>query len=315
MRAIVFDTFGGPEVLQLRDVPEPEAGVGQVLIEVKAIGVNPVDWKLREGYLAERIPHQFPVTPGWDVAGIVRALGVGVSSLQVGDEVWAYCRRDVVQQGSYAEYMVLPEYLASIKPASISFTEAAAVPLAGLTAWQALHDAAKLSRGGSVLIHAAAGGVGAFAVQLARRFGAEIVGTASAGNAEFVRQMGADRVIDYTSQDVRAEVRKHFPEGVDVVFDCVGGKVTEESAELVAADGCLVTIANFGAVEGLKQRGIGAMSVFVRPDREQLAALGELAASERLQVHVEEVYPLAEAARAQERSKAGHVRGKLVLVP
>ncbi len=314
MKAIRFYEFGGPERLQLETIESPQPAPSEVLVEVKAAGVNPVDWKIREGYLSEVLPHQFPIIPGWDAAGVVRSCGIGVTSLEPGDDIWSYCRRDIVQQGAYSEYMVLPEHLAAKKPENLSFEQAAAIPLAGLTAYQALFEAGNLQAGQTVLIHAAAGGVGHLAVQLAKQSGARVIGTAGSSNHDFVKQLGADVMIDYHEQNVNDAVKAECPDGVDCIFDCVGSESAEQSAEVLAGNGRFVTIVNLTGFEDLKREGIDARAVFVRPDREQLNRLRAMAENSKLRVHIEESFPLESAAEAQNRSQAGHVRGKLVLV-
>lgn len=313
MKAIMFREFGGSEKLEVKNIEIPQPAPSEVLVEVKAAGVNPVDWKIREGYLSGVLPHQFPIIPGWDVAGVVQSCGIGVTSLQPGDEIWSYCRRDIVQHGAYVEYMVLPEHLAAKKPKNLSFQQAAAVPLAGLTAYQALFEAGNLQAGQTVLIQAAAGGVGHLAVQLAKKSGARVIGTASSANHDFVKQLGADFMIDYQKEDVNSAVRTECPGGVDCVFDCVGGDVTEQSAEVLTGNGRLVTIVSLTGLDKVKEKGVDARSVFVRPDHEQLNRLSAMADNNEISVHIEKSFPLDSAADAQVESQKGHVRGKLVL--
>lgn len=315
MKAIVLHEFGGPDKLEFTDLELPQPAPSQVTVDIKGIGVNPVDWKIREGYLDGLIPHQFPIIPGWDMAGVVTDVGIGVTSLAPGDEVWAYCRRETIQYGSYAEKLNLPEQLVTRKPASIDFTEAGAVPLAALTAWQGLFEAGGLTAGETVLVQAAAGGVGHFAVQLARENGSKVIGTASNNNHDWVKALGADVMIDYHEQDVADAVKSECPGGVDLVLDCVGGDVTEQSAKAMADNGRLVTIVSLTEIPDLRNRGVDAKAVFVRPDRQQLNQLAQMIDEERLTVHIDETFPLEKAAKAQEKSQAGHVKGKLVILP
>src|SRR6185369_6723311 len=197
MKAVRIHSYGGPEVLVYEDAPRPEAAAGEVLIRVHAAGVNPLDWKVRAGYVQEWLQHQFPLIPGWDVAGIVEAVGRGVEQFRPGDAVYGLL--DISKNGAYAEYVAAPARSLARKPATVDHVKAAAVPIAALTAWQALFDVARLAAGQTVLVHAAAGGVGHFAVQLAKWQGARVVGTASAANASFVKELGAAQVIDYQS--------------------------------------------------------------------------------------------------------------------
>jgi len=315
MKAVYHEDFGPVEVLQYGELPRPAPGRGEVLVRVRAAGVNPVDWKIREGLLKTRLPHQFPIIPGWDVAGVIAELGPGVGRLHKGDAIYAYARKPVIKDGCYAEYVTLPARQIAPKPESLSFEEAAGVPLAALTAWQALFDAADLRPGQVVLVQAAAGGVGSFAVQLAKHRGAIVIGTARAENHDYVRGLGADYVVDYTATEVGEEVRRWFPRGVDVALDAVGGATQVHTASLVRQGGTLVTIlapqAETEAV--LKRRGARLAYVFVAPNAAQLRRLTTLVESGRLRVHLAATLPLSEAAEAQRRVQSGHTRGKIVL--
>ena len=314
MRAIVFDEFGGRDRLHLTERPRPEPGPGEVRIAVAAAGVNPVDWKLREGKLADRLPHEFPVTPGWDAAGVVDRVGEGVDDLAPGDEVYTYCRLPTVHAGAYAEFVAVPAAMVARKPANLTLEHAAAVPLAALTAWQALVDSAEVRGGEHVLVHAAAGGVGHFAVQIAGHRNARVFGTASRGNHPFLEGLGVERTFDYANLDFRQRVRDIEPDMVvDVVLDTVGGETLTRSAELLREGGRLVSIVDPDGVAALADRGVDARFVFVEPDGAELAHIARLIEEGDIVPHVSEVLPLAEAARAHELSEAGHVRGKLVL--
>lgn len=314
MRAIALNEWGGRDRLELMDLPDPKVGPDTVLIDARAAGVNPVDFKIREGYLAELLPHHFPLILGWDVAGVVAAVGPAVTGFAAGDEVYSYCRKPSLEEGTYAERVAVQARHVAAKPSSLDFTQAAAVPLAGLTAYQALFDALELQSGESVLIQAAAGGVGSFAVQLAARAGAHVIGTASARNHEHVRELGAAEVIDYTQTDVAEAIRGNHPEGVDAVFDMVGGETLTNGFEMLRDGGRLASIAQPPALgEEQQQRGLSARYVFVEPRGDQLAELARAIDAGELAVHVEEVLPLERAADAHERLEAGHVRGKLVL--
>jgi NADPH2:quinone reductase len=314
MRAIVFDEFGGADKLKLTEVPDPVAGPGEVLIRVVASGVNPVDWKIREGHLKGGFPHVLPIIPGWDVAGVVEAVGEGVSRLRVGHRVWAYGRKAVIQMGAYAEYIVLPQTSVALMPRGLLFHEAAGVPLAGLTAYQCLFGEPKLTSGQTALIHAASGGVGSLAVQLAKSVGARVIATAGPSNLEFVRELGADHVIDYRAQDLVAAVRSHSPAGVDLVLDSVGGDVQVQSLALLRPGGHLVSISSTPKAELLQRHGVTGRFLFVSPSVEQLDAISALVEAGRFRVEITRLYPLAAAAAAQAESQTGHTRGKIILV-
>jgi len=314
MKAIAIREFGGREKLERMDLPLPAVGEGEVLVRVKAAGVNPVDWKIREGWLKDLFPHRFPLVPGWDAAGIVEKIGPGVSRFRVGDEIFAYCRKPVVQDGAYAEYIALTEEHMAFKPRNTTFTEAAGIPLTALTAYQALVDAAGIRSGERVLIHAAAGGVGGFGVQIAKGRGALVWGTASGRNGDYVRSLGAERVIDYSRDDFRKVVRSAYPDGMDVVFDCVGGDVLKKSVEIVRKGGRLISIVDSLDEGSLGRADIRFEFVFVAPNAKELSEIGQMVEQGRLKVRLEEVLPLEEAAKAHELSESRHTRGKIVLV-
>lgn len=312
MKAIVMNEFGGVEVLKHAEVPTPEPGEAEVLVRVKAAGVNPVDVKIRAGYLKDAFPHRFPVIPGWDMAGEVEKQGFAARRFAPGDEVYAYCRRPVIQHGAYAEYIGLPESHLALRPKSVSFEEAAAVPLAGLTAYQCLHTAAKLQAGESCVIVGASGGVGSFAVQLARIAQARVVAVASRRNHEYLEQLGASRAVDYTAGDFSRGVKALLPDGADVVYDCVGGEALAQAYECVRPGGRVVSILTRETDLAARKRA-QHLYVFVEPNALQLDHLTSLLDAEQLRVHISATYPLAEAGRAQEAMASGHTRGKIVI--
>jgi len=314
MKAIAINEFGKRDKLQLMDLPVPEIKAGEILVRVKAAGVNPVDWKIREGYIKDLFPYEFPIILGWDAAGIVEQTGEEVTRFTEGDEIFAYCRKPLVHGGAYAEYIVLEEEHAAIMPKDTSFAEATSIPLAALTAYQSLFDAAQLQSGEIVLIHAAAGGVGGFGVQLARDRGATVWGTASGHNHEYVQDLGAARAVDYNQVDFRDSVRSEYPDGVDVVFDCVGGDVLEKSAEIVKQGGRLISIVDDPT--GLARIDILKEFVFVAPNSAQLTELARMVDQGRLKTHLSQIFPfgLEEARKAHELSESGRTRGKMVLV-
>lgn len=306
MKAIAQHRYGGPEVLEQVDLPDPLVGPDGVLIRVRAAGVNPVDWKLREGYLDGAFPSHFPLVPGWDVAGEVVGVGPAVQEYSPGDRVVGYVRKDHIQHGTYAELVTAtPRHLARA-PTAVPLTSAAGLPLAGLTARQSLRLAG-VGTGDTVLVHAAAGGVGTFAVQLARILGAAVVGTAGERNHDFVAGLGATPVA--YGDGLAERVRAAAPGGVSASVDYVGSdEAFAVSAAVVAEPARIVSNVDPTAVAA-----VGGRYCFVRPDAVDLAELVRLVDTGRLHVEVEEVLDLEGAAAAQERSRAGHVRGKLVL--
>ncbi|MEU4362938.1 NADP-dependent oxidoreductase [Promicromonospora sp. NPDC023987] len=305
MRAITYSKFGSADVLELTEQPDPHIGPDTLLVRVRAASVNPVDWKIRQGYLEGLIDTELPAIPGWDVAGVVEQVGLDTPEFQVGDEVYGYVRKDTVKGGTFAELVAAPVRTLARKPSSLSFEEAAAVPLAGLTAYQAIRRAG-VTEGQTVLVHAAAGGVGAFGVQLATALGARVIGTASERNHEFLRGLGAEPV---TYGDGLADrVRAIAPDGVDVALDFAGGDAVATSAELLADGGTIASIADATA-----RTEHGGHYVWVRPSTEDLDALTALFDSGKLSVEIAQTFDLAEAAAAHRASETGHTRGKVVV--
>lgn len=314
MRAAVIEEFGDSSVLKIvEDAPKPQAGAKEVLIQVTFAGVNPVDWKLRAGYLKDLLPHNFPIILGWEVSGTVAAVGSEATKFAVGDEVYAYVRKPEVQHGAFAEFVTFPEEHVAKKPQSISHAQAAGVPLAALTAQQSLFDFAGLVSGQVALIHAGAGGVGGWGIQLAKIKGATVISTASAANHEYVKSLGADVVIDYRSQNFVDEVLKLHPDGVDVVFDTVGGDTQTESWKVVKENGVLVSIVSAPDAEQGKAKNIKSTFVFVAPNGSQLDQFREFFDAGKLQPLQTTERPLAEIAAVQDENQQRHVRGKVVL--
>lgn len=306
MKAIRIHEFGGPEVLKYEDVPEPKPGADEIRIQVVAAGVNPMDWKVRQGGM--NLP--LPMIMGIDVAGVVDALGSKVNgskanSFKPGDRVFAKLS---MGQGGYAEYTVTNPSQAALKPKSIGFVEAAAIPTAGLAAWQALFDVAGLQRGQSVLIHGAAGGVGSFAVQFAKWKGALVIGTASSRNAEFLKSIGADTVIDYKAQRFEDVVKD-----ADVVLDTIGGDTLERSWGVLKPGGFLVTTAARIPEGAAEAHGVRASGMLTKPDGRELAQIASIIDERHIKPIVTTVVPLGDARMAQEMSESHHTRGKIVL--
>ncbi|MBL1099749.1 NADP-dependent oxidoreductase [Streptomyces coffeae] len=305
MKAITYRRYGGPEVLDYGEVPDPKVGPDSVLIRVRAAAVNPVDWKAQAGYLDPVLDAVFPVIPGWDVAGVVERPGPAVTEFRPGDEVIGYVREDFLSRGTFAEYVAAPLRTLARKPRNLSFAQAACIPLAGLTAYQALTGALRVTEGDTVLVHAAAGGVGSMAVQLARHMGARVIGTASERNHDYLRALGADPVV--YGDGLADRVRELVPRGVDAALDLVGGQALTASAELLARGGRLASIADPEVL------ALGGRYVFVRPDPNDLQDLTDLAERGALGVELAAVLPLPRTAEAQRLSAEGHTRGKIAV--
>ncbi|MGP9021726.1 NADP-dependent oxidoreductase [Streptomyces sp. BR1] len=304
MKAISYSRYGGAEVLEYGDRPDPKVGPDSVLVKVRAAAVNPVDWKVREGYMDPVLEAVFPVVPGWDVSGVVVQPGVSVPEFAVGDEVMGYAREDFLSRGTFAEYVAAPVRTLARKPRNLSFEEAAGLPLCGLTAYQVLR-ALEVRAGDTVLVHAAAGGVGSLAVQIAAHRGARVIGTASERNHDFLRELGAEPV-EY-GDGLVDRVRALAPDGVTAAFDTVGGDALRASAELLAPEGRLASIASGEVI------GLGGHYLFVRPDAADLRELADLAEQGVLSVHVDATFPLERAADAHRLSEEGRTRGKIVV--
>ncbi|WP_209372155.1 NADP-dependent oxidoreductase [Brevibacterium renqingii] len=306
MRAAVYDAYTENfDDITVRDLPDPKLPPASVLIEVKAAGVNPVDWKLVGGHLDAFMPVQFPVTPGWDVAGVVVGLGFDTPEFSIGDEVIAYARKDVLSSGTFAEKVAVPVRSVAPKPKSLSWEEAGGLPLAGGTALRTLESLGALE-GRTVLIHGASGGVGSFAVQIAAAAGARVIGTASESNHDYLRRLGAEPVT--YGAGLVDRVREAVGGPVDGVADFVGG-VLDDTLALLAEGGMHASVADPSVAEH------GGRYIWVRPDGSETARLGLLVDEGKLTVEVAGTYGLDEVPQAFKDSAAGHVRGKLVIVP
>jgi NADPH:quinone reductase-like Zn-dependent oxidoreductase len=308
MRAIRQSELGPPEVLQLVELPDPEPRPTEVLVRVAAAGVNPVDWKTRAkgGFLGEP-----PFTVGWDVAGTVERIGFGVTRFAPGDRVFGMPRFPG-EAAAYAELVTAPSRQFARMPDELSWGEAAALPLGALTAWQTLVDTAGLSAGQRVLIHAAAGGVGHLAVQIAKARGAHVIGTARTAHHDFLRELGADEAIDYTETEVAEEVSD-----VDLVLDLVGGETGVKSLPALRDGGLLISVpsaADFARLHEQAGERVRVSAFLVEPDREGIEAIAALVEEGKLRVKVSQTLPLAQAAEAHELGEAGRIGGgKLVL--
>ena len=306
MKAIVAHEYGGPEVLKLEDVPVPTPKDDQILVRVIAAGVNPVDGMIVSGIFSKDKKLAAPLIPGGDIAGVVEKTGSKITKFKNGDAVYAYL--SLKNNGGYAEYALANEKEAAAKPKTISYAEAAAVPIVALTAWQALVDNAKLSAGQSVLIHGGSGGVGMFAIQFAKARGAKVFATASSANQDFLKELGADVAIDYKTQKFE-EIAKD----VDVVLDSVGGDTLARSYGVIKKGGFIATLNADVDQSELNKRGIRGVFINVRPNSEELAEIGKLIDEKKVKVIVSQTFPLSDAVKAAQQSATGHTRGKIVL--
>ena len=330
MKAAFIRRYGGNDVIELGELPAPQAGPGELLVEVHAASVNPVDFKIRDGMLKMILPFGFPLILGNDLSGVVKAVGAGVTRFRPGDAVFA--RMDKRRIGAFAEFAVVAEADAAARPANLTHIEAAAVPLAGLTAWQALFEIGGLKAGQKVLIHGGSGGVGSFAIQLARHAGLAVATTVGARNAELARSLGADIVIDYKTQRFEDVVS-----GYDLVFDTQAGDIQHRSFSVLKRGGVLVSIAGkpdgrlvreFGlnpllgvlldflnrkSLRLAKRHGVRYEYLFMHPSGEQLAQIGRLLADGSLRPVIDIVFPLEQVREALAYSEAGHATGKVVV--
>ncbi|MCQ4318261.1 NADP-dependent oxidoreductase [Stutzerimonas zhaodongensis] len=303
MKAMTYERYGEPDVLQLTEQPMPKVAPGEVLIRVRCAAVNPVDWKLMSGKLDAVMPTFFPVIPGWDVAGTVEAVGFDAPEFVPGDEVLSYARKDFVQGGTYAEFVSVPVRMVAHKPQALGWDEAAGLPLAGLTAYQLLTRLGT-QRGDVVLVHAASGGVGVMAAQIARNLGARVIGTASQKNHAFLGSLGIEPV-EY-GDGLAERVRSLAPEGVDVVADFIGGVLPITQA--VLRDG-----GRHASIVDDSVQEAGGHYIWVRPSAEDLQVLAGMAAEGRLEVPIAERFALEQAADAFRLNQTGHVRGKIIV--
>jgi len=315
MKAIFYEQHGTADVLQIGERPTPEPQDHEVLVEVVATSVNPIDRRLRSGELQEYITRTFPVVPGWDLAGRIVKVGAKVTDWQIGDEVLGLAFTWSIQHGSYAEYCPIDATSITHKPASISFEQAAALPLVSLTAWQALSEFGQLQTGQSVFIQAGAGGVGSVAIPMAKHLGAKVYTTTSAKNRDYVKSLGADVVIDYNSEDYESSLREHEPDGVNLVLEALLGNGTAEAAIRLAKDGGRVAYMNNEPPEmdEIERRDIKAEFLHHRPDGDMLTELVGLYQSGNITLPNIQVRPLEEAMEAHLESERGHTQGKVVL--
>ncbi len=306
MKAVRIHEYGNREVLAFEDAPMPSITSNEVLVRVVAASVNPVDWKIREGYLKEMISYQLPLTLGWDVSGVVTAVGTNVTRFRVGDAV--YSRPDIKRNGTYAEYVVIQESEVALKPLTISHNEAASLPLAGITAWEVLITSAQLTAGQRVLVHAGSGGVGSLAIQLAKSRGAYVIATTSGKNQALVESLGADEVIDYQTQNFTEILRD-----IDVVFDTLGGDIQESSWSVLKQGGILISIVSPPSEEKAKELGVRSAFVFIEPNAYILEQLAKLVEQGELRPIIGAEFALQDIVKAHALSESGRTVGKIVL--
>ncbi len=310
MKAVIIRRYGATEVLQYEDVEQPKIESTQLLVKVRASSVNPIDWKIRKGMLSLIIGSKFPKILGFDVAGDVVTVGSGVTSFKPGDAIYGSTS---FPGGGYAEFAAIPENLATFKPTNLSYEEAAAVPLAALTALQALRDKGNIQTGQNLLINGAAGGVGIFAVQIAKALGAQVTGVSSTKNLDLVKSLGADRVIDYTQQDFTKDTVQY-----DIIFDAVGKRSLSETKKVLKSNGVYITtVPNpkvmLEIVLTAFLPGQKAKFLFEKPNAKDLLFLKELIEGGKIRVVIDRTYPLQELAAAHSYSETGRVVGKIAI--
>ncbi|PKI16417.1 NADP-dependent oxidoreductase [Colwellia sp. 12G3] len=306
MRAVRIHQYGGIETLKLEQIDTPVINADDILIKVKASSINPVDWKIREGYLKDFIPYKLPVTLGWDVAGTVAAVGDSVTDFNVGDEVFS--RPEISRNGTYADFVAVKADEVALKSAKLDFGQAAALPLAGITAWQCLVDVGQIKAGQRVLVHAGAGGVGHLAIQIAKAKGAIVIATASAKNQELLTQFGADQAVDYNQGTLLEQI-----EPVDLVVDTLGGEVQSQSWALLKPGGMLVSIVDQPSEDLAKEHDVKGAFVFIQPSSRILRELNTLVEKDQLMPFIEHRFPLDKIAEAHLQSQSGRTRGKIVI--
>jgi NADPH:quinone reductase-like Zn-dependent oxidoreductase len=311
MKAAYIETFAGP--IKVGQLPTPKPGDGEVSIAVSYAGVNPADAKIAEGLFQSRMPHQFPLILGWEASGTVQSLGKHATSLNIGDQVYLYCRKPIAEWGSWAEYLIYPAEHVALKPKNLSMAQAAAIPLAGLTAWQALFEKARLKSGEQILIHGGGGGVGGFAIQWAKYGGAKVITTASSSKFDYVKSLHADEIIDYRKTNFVDQIRKSHPSGIDVVFDTIGGSVYQQSFEVLKPGGRIVSILEQPNTELAARFKVQAEFLFVQPNGKQLHEIAQLFELGKAKPPKIQEFPLDQAQQALDEIRTGHTLGKIVL--
>ena len=306
MKAVRIHIYGSSDVLKIENIPLPTILDDDVLIKIYATSVNPLDWKVREGLLQRMNLHKLPMTLGWDVSGVIEKIGDKVTKFKVGDEV--FTRPALERDGSYAEYIAVRENEVAFKPKSLTHEESAAIPLAGITAWEVLIKTAHIKKEQRVLIHAASGGVGTIAVQLAKARGCYVIGTTSTANVDLVKSLGVDEVIDYKNQNFSAIVKD-----VDVVFDTLGGEIQEKSWKILKKNGILVSIVKQPNSESAQKYNVRYGYVFIKPDAEALTELVKMIDGGKIKPVVKTVLTLDEIKKAHDLSQSGRAKGKIII--
>jgi NADPH:quinone reductase-like Zn-dependent oxidoreductase len=306
MRAVRIHQYGGVDTLKLDTIDKPTINDDDVLIQVNAASINPVDWKVREGYLQAFVPYELPVTLGLDVAGIVTEVGADVTDIKVGDEVFS--RPAIHRDGSYAEFIAVKAEEVALKSPKLDFSQAAALPLAGITAWQCLVDVADVQPGQRVLVHAGAGGVGHLAIQIAKAKGAVVVATASASNQALLKELGADQAVDYSKAPLAEQI-----DAVDIVLDTMGGEIQQNSWALLKDNGILVSVVDQPDESVAKANNARSAFVFIEPSRRILEELNALVDEDKLRPIIEHRFTLETIAEAHLQSQSGRTRGKIVV--
>ncbi len=312
MKAAYYEKFGDLNQIKVGELDKPEPTEGEVLIKVKAAGVNPVDAAVARGMLKDAIPAEFPVIPGWDVAGVIEDRGYSARRFSKGDKVYAYARRPKIKHGTFAEYISIPESYVAKCPDKLSMDEAGGVPLTGLTAYQSIFDAGKLKGGETIMILGASGGVGSIAIQLANWKGATVIGVAGSSNQDYMKDLGADYTIDYSKGDVGEAVDDIAPDGIDMIFHCSRGDSLAQSHNRLKEGGRLISITNS---DPKRRDDVHFQYVFVEPNATQLEHLSELADSDALKVPVSKTFKLDDAQQALQEIESLHTRGKTVIKP
>ncbi|MGC9492798.1 NADP-dependent oxidoreductase, partial [Vibrio genomosp. F10] len=306
MRAVQIHQYGGTETLKLENVAKPEINDDDILISVKSASINPVDWKIREGYLQSFIPYELPLTLGWDVAGVVAEVGSNVKEFSVGDEVFS--RPNISRNGSYADYIAVKADEAVLKSTKLDFGQAASLPLAGITAWQCLVDVADVQPGQRVLVHAGAGGVGHLAIQIAKAKGATVIATASSVNLDLLKELGADQAVDYAKAPLIEQI-----ESVDIVLDTMGGDVQKTSWALLKENGILVSVVDQPDEAVANEHKVRSAFVFIEPSSRILKELNQLVDADLLKPLIEHRFSLEKIVDAHLQSQSGRTRGKIVI--
>lgn len=306
MKAAYIEQYGGSDQFKVGELARPTIGADDVLIEVYAASVNPVDWKLREGYLKEMLTYEMPLVIGWDVSGVIKEVGANVTNLQVGDEVFS--RPDIARQGTYAEYVAVDAHLVVKKPATLSFEEAASLPLVAHTAWQVMFEVMKAQSGDRIFIGAGSGGVGTVAIQLAKAHGLYVITSTSTPNVDWVKALGADEVIDYKQQDPTTTVRE-----LDFVFDTMGGDGQGKLYDMLKENGMLVSISTPPDEAEAERANVRCEYVFMQPTGERLQQIADAVEQGELKPVIDRVFPLEETKQAHDYGEEGHAKGKIVI--